>query len=102
MHIKIAKSDMEEFIWLQELIEAILVRETVERAQSKGHIPAGENWLHDQVIKAYPYPPYTVDVSYSDRMFRSTGEYQDRYTPRYTESYTLSEIVQLAMASKQE
>lgn len=43
---EIQASDIKEFLWLQNCIEEILFKETLQRAIAKGHYKADQRWLY--------------------------------------------------------
>ena len=91
MTIDISKGDINEHLWLQRMLEARLHTETLRRAIEAGRVPpeTGELWCFEV---ASDYPHDSVDAHYS------VGESHRRQDIKtYTESYTLAEVLRLAM-----
>lgn len=47
---EIQKSDIKDFLWLQNCIEEILFRETLQRAIAKGHYKPDQRWLYKERV----------------------------------------------------
>lgn len=47
---EIKKSDIKDFLWLQNCIEEILFRETLQRAIAKGHYKPDQRWLYKESV----------------------------------------------------
>lgn len=47
---EIQKSDIKNFLWLQNCIEEILFRETLQRAIAKGHYKPDQRWLYKESV----------------------------------------------------
>lgn len=47
---EIQNSDIKDFLWLQNCIEEILFRETLQRAIAKGHYKPDQRWLYKERV----------------------------------------------------
>ena len=88
MRIDIGKDDINEHLWFQRMLEARLHAETLRRAIEAGYVPPEAQGLYRYEAHAN-YSADAVDVSYTVRHARNVEH--------YTESYTLAEIVRLAL-----
>ena len=88
MRIDISKDDINEHLWFQRMLEARLHAETLRRAIEAGHVPPEAQGLYRFAVEAN-YSADAVDVSYTVRRVTNVEH--------YTESYTLAEIVRLAL-----
>ena len=92
MTIDITKDDINEHLWFQRMLEARLCAETLRRAIEAGHVQPEAAGLHRYEVRAN-YSAGAVDVSYTVFVGRALA----RNVEQYTESYTLAEIVRLAL-----
>jgi hypothetical protein len=85
MNIDISKGDLAEHLWLQRMLEARLHTETLRRAIEAGRVPpeTGELWC------------FEVHANYSANAAEVT--YVDKLSVRRCETYTLAEVLRLAM-----
>jgi hypothetical protein len=88
MKIELSKSDLKEFLWLQNEIETILVNETLRRAIKKGILPEDANYLYKEEVSS-EYGEITVKHLCKSQ---KTSQYEE-----YWESYTLKEALQITI-----
>jgi hypothetical protein len=84
MNIDISKGDINEHLWFQRMLEVRLHRETLRRAiEARAIPPEGGRWR------------FEVNANYSADAVEVT--YFDKLSVRRCESYTLAEVLRLAM-----
>lgn len=84
MNIDISKGDISEHLWLQRMLEARLVAETQRRAiEAQAIASEGGRWR------------FEVHANYSANAAEVT--YVDKLSVRRCETYTLAEVLRLAM-----
>ena len=85
----ISKGDINEHLWLQRMLEARLHKETLRRAVEAGHVPpeVKELWCSEVGVE---FPADLVEATYA------VGE-SHRRIENYSVSYTLAEVLRLAM-----
>ena len=93
MKIEITKSDVNEHLWFQRLLEARLHVETIRRAIKDGHVPADTKELWGFEVTVDGWCPTHADASYCVK----TDEGRPWGIQRYEVSYTLAEVMRLAM-----
>jgi hypothetical protein len=94
MKIDISKDDINEHLWFQRMLEARLHAETLRRAIEAGHVPPErkELWCFEVCVE---FPADSVEATYA------VGESHRRQgIENYCESYTLAEVLRLALAEK--
>ena len=85
MNINISKGDINEHLWFQRMLEARLHAETLRRAiEARAVSPEAEELWRFEIEANYSAD--AVEVTYSDKLS----------VQRY-ESYTLAEVLRLAM-----
>ncbi len=93
MNIEISKSDVNEHLWFQRLLEARLHVETLRRAIEAGRVPADTQELWGFEVTVDRWCPSVAEVSYSVK----TDEDRPHHIKQHEVEYTLSEILRLAM-----
>ena len=88
MNINISKGDINEHLWLQRMLEARLHAETLRRAIEARAVSPEAEGLQRFEIEAN-YAADAVEVTYYDKLS----------VQRY-ESYTLAEVLRLALTEK--
>ena len=84
MNIDISKGDINEHLWFQRMLEARLLAETRRRAiEAQAIAPEGGRWR------------FEVNANYSANAVEVT--YFDKLSVRRCETYTLAEVLRLAM-----
>jgi hypothetical protein len=94
MNINISKDDINEHLWFQRMLEARLHAETLRRAIEAGCVPSAAEGLHRFEVAAN-YAADAVTVSYTVFVGRHARDVE-----HYTESYTLAEVLRLALTEK--
>lgn len=96
--VKLDHDDLRGLLWLQEMVYARLVRETLRRAIAAGQLPEGTRYLfRDQVEAAGEGVSIQHEVP-ATRDHRAANPY-DVYM-RVTEEYSLAEVMKLCMESE--
>ncbi len=93
MNIEINKSDIHEHLWFQRLLEARLHKETLRRAIEAGHVPPDTKDLWCFEVTMENWMTESVDACYRVQ----TGDRRPYDRKTYYESYTLAEILHIAM-----
>ena len=88
MNIDISKGDINEHLWFQRMLEVRLLAETRRRAIKAQAIASdGGRWR------------FEVNANYSANAVEVT--YFDKLSVRRCETYTLAEVLRLAMTEKE-
>ena len=88
MNINISKDDINEHLWFQRMLEARLHRETLRRAiEARAVAPEAEELWRFEIEATYSAD--AVEVTYTDKL-----------SVRRYESYTLTEVLRLALGEK--
>lgn len=86
MRVEVYKSDIKDFLWLQNALEDVLRTETLKRAIANDHYEKTQEWLYKD---EFFYFNGVVEVAYESL---KGSKYK-----KYSEVYTLNQIFQLAL-----
>ena len=94
MKVEVDKSDVDPFLWLQQLVERRLLRETLRRAKANGVLPehAESLWCGEITIDQYGGTTL-IYVSFDI----PTGDKRPYARKHHEEEFTLAEALRLCM-----